>query len=257
MEEVIIKYFDEPKLKEPIFIEGLPGVGNVGKLAAEHLIDEIGAECFGHIYSKHFPPQVFVEEGGTIRLVNNALYYKKATRRGEHDIIILTGDYQGFTPEGQYELADVMLQIAKKFNVKQIFTLGGYSTGKVSAKPRVFGAATDKELVEEMKKYNVTFVKSEPMGGIVGASGLLLGLGQLYNFRSVCLLGETAGYFIDPKGAEAVLRVLTAILNLTVDYTKLIRKAEEIDMMAAKLREFEQAWIMEGKGKKEDLGYFG
>ena len=40
MKLVEIKYVDKtPKLKNPIFIEGLPGIGNVGKLAVEHLID--------------------------------------------------------------------------------------------------------------------------------------------------------------------------------------------------------------------------
>jgi proteasome assembly chaperone (PAC2) family protein len=39
MENVIINYLQKPDLKDPVLIEGLPGVGNVGKLAAEHLID--------------------------------------------------------------------------------------------------------------------------------------------------------------------------------------------------------------------------
>ena len=35
MKEVVVKYVArKPKLDRPIFIEGLPGIGNVGKLAA-------------------------------------------------------------------------------------------------------------------------------------------------------------------------------------------------------------------------------
>ena len=33
-----------PKLNKPIFIEGLPGIGNVGKLAVDFLIDELKAK---------------------------------------------------------------------------------------------------------------------------------------------------------------------------------------------------------------------
>jgi len=51
-------------LEAPIMVEGLPGVGNVGKLATEHLIAEVGAKKFANIYSKYFPPQVLVEENG-------------------------------------------------------------------------------------------------------------------------------------------------------------------------------------------------
>ncbi|MCK5342374.1 MAG: PAC2 family protein, partial [Candidatus Heimdallarchaeota archaeon] len=48
-----------PKLTQPLLIEGLPGIGNVGKLAVEHLIDSIKATKFAEFYCKDFPPQVF------------------------------------------------------------------------------------------------------------------------------------------------------------------------------------------------------
>src|SRR4030066_241857 len=41
MENIVIRYLDHPKLDHPVFVEGLPGIGNVGKLAAEHLKDEL------------------------------------------------------------------------------------------------------------------------------------------------------------------------------------------------------------------------
>jgi uncharacterized protein (TIGR00162 family) len=167
MEEVIINYISEPKLKLPILIEGLPGVGNVGKLAAEHLIDELKAKKFADLYSKHFPPQVLVGEDGIIRLVNNQFHYHKSKDKG-HDLIILTGDYQGLTPEGQYELTNSILELAVKFGVFKIFTLGGYGLGKMIEKPRVLGAATDGKLVEEMSSFGVVFSKDDPGSGIVG-----------------------------------------------------------------------------------------
>ena len=35
---------EDIKLKDAILLEGLPGVGNVGKLAAMHLIEELKAK---------------------------------------------------------------------------------------------------------------------------------------------------------------------------------------------------------------------
>src|SRR4030042_475134 len=212
MEDIVIVYKEKPVLKAPVFVEGLPGVGNVGKLAAEHLVDQLKAVKFAEIFSKFFPPQVLVNDSGVIRLVSNEMYYVKRSD-GAHDIIIMVGDYQGLTPDGQYELSDKTLQIIKELGVKRMFTLGGYGLGKMIEKPRVLGAATDPELVEEMKKHGVTFSKGEPGSGIVGASGLLLGLGTLYGMKSWCLMGETSGYFVDPKGAQAVLEVLSRILG--------------------------------------------
>lgn len=252
MEDIVVVFKERPVLKDPILVEGLPGVGNVGKLAAEHLVDQLKAVKFADIYSKYFPPQVLVNDAGTIKLVSNELYYVRRPT-AKNDLIILIGDYQGLTPDGQYELSDRVLRIAKDLGVKRIFTLGGYGLGRMIDKPRVLGAATDPELVEEMKKNGVTFSKGEPGSGIVGASGLLLGLGRLYDIRSVCLMGETSGYFVDPKGAQAVLEVLARILEVKLDMSELESKAEQIDMLTSKLREVEP----QPEPKREDLGYIG
>jgi hypothetical protein len=252
MEDIVVVFKEKPVLREPILVEGLPGVGNVGKLAAEHLVDQLKAVKFAEMFSKFFPPQVLVNDAGTIRLVSNEIYYVQRPD-ANNDIVIMIGDYQGLTPDGQYELSDKTLKIAKDLGVRRIFTLGGYGLGKMIDKPRVLGAATDIELVEEMKNFGVTFSKGEPGSGIVGASGLLLGLGNLYGMRSVCLMGETSGYFVDPKGAQAVLEVLAKILGVKIDFTELETKAQQIDQITSKLREAEPPV----EPKREDLGYIG
>jgi len=257
MQDIEVIFLEKPVLRDPIFIEGLPGVGNVGKLAAEHLIEQLHATKFAEIISKYFPPQVLVLDDGLIRLVSNELYYVKR-KEGENDLVFLVGDYQGISPEGQYMLSDRMLGIASELGVKRIFTLGGYGVGKMVEKPRVLGAATDAELVEEMKALGVVFAKGEPGSGIVGASGLLLGLGKRYGMRSVCLMGETSGYFVDPRAAEVVLNVLVKVLNVKIDYEALRHKAQQIDQITARLRDFESQQLQEPRSERpEDLGYIG
>jgi uncharacterized protein (TIGR00162 family) len=127
MDNITIRYLEHPALDDPIFIEGLPGIGNVGKLAAEHLKDELKAVKFAEIFSKYFPPQVLVQEDGQVKLVNNEMHFVK--RGAGKDLVLLTGDYQGLTPEGQYELSDFILRELKKLGVRRIFTLGGYGIG--------------------------------------------------------------------------------------------------------------------------------
>ncbi|MHB8584409.1 MAG: proteasome assembly chaperone family protein [Thermoplasmatota archaeon] len=254
MKDVDVRFMEEPKLKEPLFIEGLPGVGNVGKLAADHLIDQLKATKIAEIHSRFFPPQVLVQPDGTIRLVNNELYAWKAKEPGQRDLLILIGDYQGLTADGQYILVDALLDIAEKFGSKSVFTLGGYGTGKMQDKPRVLGAATDRDMVKEMKKHGVVFRKNEPGGGIVGASGLLLGLGQKRGMRGVCLMGETSGYLVDPKSAQSVLEVLAQILSVQVDFKDLEARAEQMDKLAQQLRDLEHQAEAPGE---DDLRYIG
>src|SRR2546425_8959990 len=252
MDDIVIHYLEKPELEGPVFVQGLPGIGNVGKLAAEHLKDELKAVKFAEIYSKFFPPQVLVLDDGQVRLVQNELYYVK---RGKgKDLVGLVGDYQGLTPDGQYELADFVLKELHKLGVRRLFTLGGYGMGRMVTKPRVLGAATDLDLVKEMEKHGVVFSRGEPGAGIVGASGLVLGLGELAGVRAVCLMGGTSGYFVDPESAQAVLTVLTKVLGVEVSFEQLEAKAKQIDQITSKLREAE---AQPEAPSKEDLGYIG
>lgn len=243
-----------PKLKDPIFIEGLPGIGNVGKLAVEHLIDSIDASKFAEIYSKDFPPQVFINPDGTIELVKNEFYYWKAKKKDQRDLVLLTGDYQGLSSHGQYELVEKILDIVEELGVKEMYTLGGYGLGQDIEKPKVLCATTDVQLVKKMKKYGAVFKKNEPGGGIVGASGLILGLGKIRGLEGTCFMGETPGYLVDPKSAKAVLKILMKITNINVNLSALEKKAKEIEQIAHQLREMEG---LSGGEKPEELRYIG
>lgn len=258
MEDVVVRVEEKITLKDPVLVEGLPGVGNVGKLAADYLKDTLKATKFATVYSKYFPPQVYVNEEGLIRLVSNDLYYVRGGKSGPRDLVILVGDYQGISPEGQYELTDRILDVVSKLGVKEAYTLAGFGQGHLIEAPRVLGAATSLARVEAMKKFGVVFSRNDPGGGLIGASGLFLGLGKLYGLESVCLMGETSGYFVDPRSAEAVLKVLAKALKLDLDLSDLEAKAREIDRIAAKFREAESAKPSSGEtGPREDLGYFG
>jgi len=254
MEFVSIKKIGKmPKLTNPLLIEGLPGIGNVGKLAVEHLIDTINAKKFAEIYSKDFPPQVFINSDGTIDLVKNEFYYWKAEKKDQRDLILLTGDYQGLSSRGQYELVESVLDVCDDLGVTELFTLGGYGLGHDISKPKVLCATTHKKLVKEMKKHGAVFKKNEPGGGIVGASGLLLGLGKLRKLHGTCFMGETPGYLVDPKSAKAVLKILMSITHIDVDLSALEDKAKEIEQIAQQLKEIEGS----STEKTEDLKYIG
>jgi len=166
----------------------------------------------------------------------------------------LTGDYQGLSSHGQYELVEKILDIVEELGVKEMFTLGGYGLGQDIEKPKVLCATTDVHLVKKMKKYGAVFKKNEPGGGIVGASGLILGLGKIRGLEGTCFMGETPGYLVDPKSAKAVLKILMKITNIDVNLSALEKKAKEIEQIAHQLREMEG---LSGGEKSEELRYIG
>ena len=256
MKETLVIRTKEVTLKDPIFVEGLPGVGHVGKLVADHMVEELKAEKIIEVYSPHFPPQVMVKEDGTIRQVRNEIYAYHG-QDGEPDLLILIGDYQSATNEGHYELCGIFLDLAESFHVKRIYALGGYGTGQFVDKPTVMGAATSTELVDEMKEQGIVFHENEPGGGIIGVSGLLLGMGALRGMDAVCLMGVTSGYLVDPKAASEVLRILCRILGIEVSVHALEERAKEMEKIIGKLQEMERAQAPYETGGDEDLRYIG
>jgi uncharacterized protein (TIGR00162 family) len=214
------------------------------------------AEKIIEVYSPHFPPQVMVREDGTIKQVRNEVYAYKG-HDNEPDLLLLIGDYQSATNEGHYELTGIFLDIAESFGVKRIYALGGYGTGQFVDKPTVLGATNKIELVVEMKQYGVVFHENEPGGGIIGVSGLLLGLGSLRGIEGICLMGVTSGYLVDPKAAQEVLKVLSKVLKIDVRMQALEERAKEMEKIIGKLQEMEKAQSPYEFGGDEDLRYIG
>ena len=249
-----LKQPDEIGLNNPVFIEGLPGIGHVGKLVADHLVNELETTKVIEIYSHYFPPQVMVEEDGMIKMPNNEVYAFKSNG-DTPDMLILVGDFQSISNEGHFELVNAYIEIAKKFNVSRIFTLGGYGIGRLIEEPYVIGAANNPELIEELKSYGVKFERGEPGGGIIGASGLLLGVSKLEGINAACLMGVTSGYMVDPKSAKAVLEVLTKMLKIDVGVEALDKRAKEMEKLIAQIKEMQEAALQQWKSD-EDLRYF-
>ena len=124
--------------------------------------------------------------------------------------------------------------------------------GKLVPEPRVLGAATSQDVVESFKLADVEFIDGEPGAGIVGASGLLLGLGKLQGMEGGCLMGETSGYMVDPKSASVVLKSLQKLLDIEIDLEELEKRAKQVDSITNQLKESESE-----VEEKVDVNYIG
>ena len=246
-----------PALTNPILIEGLPGIGFVGKLAAEHIVEELKAKKIAELYSHHFPHQILINKDGTIKMLKNEIYvYKDANKK--NDLVILIGDVQPMTPESQHEIMNVILDFAQEKGIKRIITLGGFGTGKLQEKPRVFGAVTDKNMIDAYKKHGVVFGVAD--GSIIGAAGLLLGLGRMRKMEGICLMGETHGNYIDHKAAKKSIEVLSSITGIKISTDKLEKKAKESEELIKRIEEESRkgeapVGVMELPKKPEELSY--
>ncbi|MCX6818506.1 MAG: proteasome assembly chaperone family protein [Candidatus Aenigmarchaeota archaeon] len=254
--ETMIKVTEKVKLKKPILIEGLPGIGNVGRVAAGYLVGELKMKKFAELYSPYFLPLVILHQDSVAHLLKCEFYYYRGKK---NDIVVLTGDTQSISSEGHYDVCNAILDFSKKIGVTEIITLGGFVAVQEIKEPRVIGAVNDKKLLKKYAKYGIDFNKEHPVGSIVGASGLLLGLGNIMEIPSLCLMGETIGLpmITDPKAADKILQVLLKILDLKLDLGKLEKIIKEMEVKINKTDTIHKE-ILEGMPKpKDDVKYIG
>jgi len=254
MDEVETETVAEASLDDPVLVEGLPGVGQVGKLAAEHVLEGLGGTLVRRVYTEHFPPQVTIDDDGSAELAHAAFYAVETEGR---DLLVLTGDHQAQDGPGHYRLTGAFLDVAEEFGVEEVYALGGVPTGELVEEYDVLGAYTDEGLHDTLADAGVSFSEDEPSGGIVGTSGLLLGIGERRGFRTACLMGETSGYLVDPKSAQAVLEVLQGVLGFEVDFSGLEDHAEEMEEVMSRLQEMDESTGNAAAGADDDLRYIG
>ncbi len=246
------------KCDSPIFIEGLPGIGNVGKIVVDYLIDLTNAKKIGTIWSKYLPNSVFVNEKNLVTLPKLELYY---IRKNKQDFLFLTGDAQPSLESASYELTDLLLEIVNNYNCKNIITLGGIGLSEVPEDPQVFVTGNNKEFISEFKKLGADPKLFGIVGPIIGVSGLLLGLSKNYKIKAASLLGETFGHpmYIGLKESKKILELLDKKYSFKLNLTEL---NEEISIMEEELASDEE--IPKSKSKKikklrkyQELGYIG
>ncbi|MEM2463117.1 MAG: PAC2 family protein [Candidatus Bathyarchaeia archaeon] len=207
MDKVHFREIFTPTLENPIFVQGLPGFGNVGKIAAHLLIKFCGAKPFAEMYAPFFPDYVSVDSDGVCRLPKYEFY---AAPMEKNDFIIMTGDAQPSFEDvvAHYELCGEVLDFITRRGCDFIITLGGIPS--VEDAGRVYVAATSPRLaVEFMEKGAVLYAK----GRVVGATGLMLGMAKEHNLEGVCLLGATTGFRADRGAGFSVFKFLMKALG--------------------------------------------
>ena len=219
-----------PKMKNAVFIEGLPGIGNVGKIALDFIVESKNAKKIYEITSYDLPHSIFIREDNLVELPKLILYYAKI---GKQDIIFLAGDVQPVSEHSCYSFCENLLDLLEKCNVKQIITLGGIGLGKLPKKPTVFATGNNKKNLKDMKKRNKD-MNINPygiIGPVVGVTGLLTGLAGKRKIMAVALLAETFAHptYLGMKGARGILNILNKEYSLKLSMKDLDKEISDIE----------------------------
>lgn len=203
-----VEEFYRPGGERPVLVVGLPGVGDVGGLAAGWLRELTGARLLCRIYSVYFPDQIQVSDEA-YRLLGYEVYHTGEVGR---DLLILTGDFQPdpTSSEASYRVAEGILDYVLSLGCRTIVAVDGMTEqdgiAVTSNKPDVLEKLVD--------------AGAKPFRGrIEGVAGLMLGLACLRD--GVVCVGVLSGCGDVRRDEEAALRALRFIdrilgLNLPI-----------------------------------------
>lgn len=215
----------------PWLVAVWPGMGHVALTAGYYLMAKLGMRQFAE-----FSAQELFDIDAAI--IHNGIVEKPTWPQSrlfvweggeEHrDVIVFIGEAQ--PPDGKYEFCEKLIDFARDHDVERIFTFASMVTDMPPDRSsRVFAAATDASLLDELDQ---TAVERLQDGSIGGLNGVLLAAAAEKGMPGVCLLGEMPHVFAQmlyPKPSLAVLQVFVQAAGLTVDLAELAQQAETIE----------------------------
>lgn len=207
MDKPTLREMWNPALENPIFIQGLPGFGNVGRIAAHQLIRQSEAKLFAELYSPTFPDYVAVSSKGICHLPRYEFY---TTTLDKISFVIMTGETQPSFDDvlAHYEICGEILNFVQKLGCKFVITIGGVPI--TEEKAQVFVAGTSPRLATEFSEKGAALYSR---GKIVGGTGLTLAMAKERGLEGICILGATAGFQSDKDAGSLAFNFLMKALG--------------------------------------------
>ena len=226
-------YFTEkPSLRNPTLIAAWPGMGMLARMSADYLIQQLGAKQFAEIRSPS--NDIYFKDGiGKLSQYRHRFYYYNGEQA---DLIICAGEIQPQSLSVIHELGNQVLDVAKEFGARRVYSFAAVPKSQDNVKPPVFGVVNKPELRDFLTENSVQLVGGD--GRITGLNGLLIGLAKEREMEGICLLCEIRYLDIpQPRSVISVLNVLINILGIKIDLSELERQAEEMEQKIDEIRE--------------------
>jgi len=226
--------------KNPTIIQGFPGIGLVGTIATEFLLEHLKTEQIGRINIEDLPPAVAIHNNKIVDPFG--IFYNK-----QYNLVIVhaIAPTQGF----EWTMASIIIELARKVQAKEIISMEGVAGPESTISKNYFYAR------KKIHKDRFTKLKVTPMneGIIMGVTGALLL--KAHKLPISCIFAETHSNLPDSKAAASIIEVLDKYLTLKVDYAPLLKQAETFE---AKLQDLmKKSAQTQELSEKKRMNYVG
>lgn len=216
---------EDVELDAPVLVEGLPGVGLVGKIAADHLVESYDMPAMATIDCEGIPEVAVYREGE--RAVEHPV---RIHVDAERDLLVLQSDVP-ISPRAADEFAAHVTEWIVDRDATPIYLSG--RPAEKDGVPALSGIATgDGEGLLE----DADVDPPDDDGAVSGPTGALLHEADRAGLGAVGLIVEADAQFPDPESARILLRDgIAPIAGIGIDTDRLVEQAEEISRAKERL----------------------
>lgn len=216
---------DDLTLDEPMLVEGLPGIGLVGKIAADHLVSEFNMTHYASIHCDGLP-QVAVYRQAESGVRSPVRLHADEDR----NLLVLSSDVP-VSPNTADHFATCVTDWLDQ-NATTPLYLSGLPQEKGDV-PALSGVATGEA---DQLLTDVGLDSPSQDGAITGPTGALIYEAERRGLDSVGLIVESNKQFPDPEAARVILlKGIEPLTGVEVETDSLVEQAEEISQAKSNL----------------------
>lgn len=214
----------EPQIEKPLMVAALQDMGNVGNLVINHINKSKKSVPFRRAESTQI--SYVLDQGGYIEIPKEGWQYSYAK-----NIIVFGGGVgQPKTTEELHELCQDVIDTAKRYSVKFIYSLGGFHTTRpIRNDHKTYVTTTSQDLTRQLEKMGTSMTPTKSV--ITGFNGLILGYAKTNDIQGIGLYGELNDPSIPQyRTAKSVLQTLEKLTYQSFgDYHELDVMADDIE----------------------------
>jgi len=250
---------DTLRLNNPWLVAVWPGMGHVALNAGYYLLAKLGMDVVAELEAgdlfdiDHVDVKAGVIQPG--RRPRNRFFVWNDPKE-ERDLVVFLGEAQ--PPLGKYPFCRQLIGYAKDYGIERVMTFAAMATQMHPRdRSRVFGAATDVETLEELKRLELDILGEGQIGGL---NGVLLGAAAEAGLPGACLLGEMPHVFTQfpfPKASLAILEAFSTMSGVELDLTELSEQANVMEDQLGELfsRVEQRIGEQQDEGEEDEEGY--
>ncbi|WP_435551897.1 proteasome assembly chaperone family protein [Natrinema sp. CGMCC1.2065] len=232
-------------LEDPTLVEGFPGVGLVGKIATDHLIEQLEMEYYASVGCEGLPRIGVYREGDRTARPPVRLYVDE-----EHDLLALRSDAP-ISAKAVETVADCLTGWIVEQEATPLYLSGLPAERENGERPDLYGIATG----DAGERLEDTDVATPPEDGVItGPTGALINRAAHEDYGSLGFVVECNHRFPDPEAASVLLEEGVApVTGLEIDVSELVDRAEEIRAKREQLAQQMQAIAQEESSQAQPL----